>query len=132
MVPVVPPVVVPVEPPVPPPVVPVVLVVPPPVVAVVGAKGLSVAEAAAAVEVARKELIAEKCALLAIMVNRADPEDLADIAAAVKPGASGRPVYVLPELDEIARPTTGERPVRRPAARPAPERAGRRPAAPRR
>ena len=33
-----------------------------PVVAVVGAKGLSVAEAAAAVEVARKELIAEKCA----------------------------------------------------------------------
>ena len=46
-----------------------------PVVAVVGAKGRSVAEAADAVEVARKELVAEKCALLAIMVNRADPED---------------------------------------------------------
>jgi len=79
-----------------------------PVVAVVGAKGLSVAEAAAAVEVARKELIAEKCALLAIMVNRADPELVDRIAAEVTVGASGRPVYVLPELDEIARPTTGE------------------------
>ncbi|MET3707787.1 phosphate acetyltransferase [Arthrobacter sp. UYEF6] len=79
-----------------------------PVVAVVGAKGLSVAEAAAAVEVARKELAAEKCTLLAIMVNRADPELVAEIAAEIKPGASSRPVYVLPELEEIARPTTGE------------------------
>ncbi|MCO4264320.1 phosphate acetyltransferase [Pseudarthrobacter sp. MDT3-26] len=79
-----------------------------PVVAVVGAKGLSVAEAAAAVEVARKELVAEKCTLLAIMVNRADPDLVEEIAAAVKPGASNRPVYVLPELEEIARPTTGE------------------------
>ncbi|MCO4253911.1 phosphate acetyltransferase [Pseudarthrobacter cellobiosi] len=79
-----------------------------PVVAVVGAKGLSVAEAAAAVEVARKELVAEKCTLLAIMVNRADPDLVEEIAAAIKPGASNRPVYVLPELEEIARPTTGE------------------------
>jgi phosphate acetyltransferase len=79
-----------------------------PVVAVVGAKGLSVAEAAAAVEVARKELIAEKCSLLAIMVNRADARLVDRIAAEVTVGASGRPVYVLPELEEIARPTTGE------------------------
>ena len=80
-----------------------------PVVAVVGAKGRTVAEAADAVEVARKELAAENgAALLAIMVNRADPEDVDAIAAAVKPGASGRPVYVFPELEDIARPTTGE------------------------
>jgi phosphate acetyltransferase len=79
-----------------------------PVVAVVGARGLTAPEAADAVEVARKELLAERCELLAIMVNRADPEDLEAIAAAVKPGASGRPVYVFPELDDIARPTTGE------------------------
>ena len=46
------------------------------VVAVVGAKGRTVAEAADAVEVARKELAAERCSLLAIMVNRADPEDV--------------------------------------------------------
>lgn len=79
-----------------------------PVVAVVGAKGRSVAETAAAVDVARKELAAEKCTLLAIMVNRADPTDVDAITAAVRPGASGRPVYVFPELDDIARPTTGE------------------------
>ncbi|WP_445153548.1 phosphate acetyltransferase [Arthrobacter sp. Hor0625] len=79
-----------------------------PMVAVVGAKGRTVAETADAVEVARKELLAERCALLAIMVNRADPEDLEAIAAAVRPGASGRPVYVFPELEDIARPTTGE------------------------
>lgn len=79
-----------------------------PVVAVVGAKGLTAPEAADAVEVARKELLAERCELLAIMVNRAAPEDLEAVAAAVKPGASGRPVYVLPELEDIARPTTGE------------------------
>ncbi|SKB96721.1 phosphotransacetylase [Arthrobacter sp. 49Tsu3.1M3] len=79
-----------------------------PVVAVVGARGLTAPEAADAVEVARKELLAERCELLAIMVNRVDPEDLEAIAAAVKPGASGRPVYVFPELDDIARPTTGE------------------------
>jgi phosphate acetyltransferase len=79
-----------------------------PVVAVVGAKGRTVAEAADAVEVARKELVAERCALLAIMVNRADAGDLDAIAAAVRPGASGRPVYVLPELEDIARPTIGE------------------------
>ncbi|WP_427006338.1 phosphate acetyltransferase [Pseudarthrobacter sp. H2] len=79
-----------------------------PVVAVVGAKGRTVAEAADAVEVARKELLAARCTLLAIMVNRADPADLEGIAAAVRPGATGRPVYVLPELEEIARPTTGE------------------------
>ena len=78
------------------------------VVAVVGAKGRTVAEAADAVEVARKELAAEHCSLLAIMVNRADPEDVDGIVAAVKPGASGRPVYVFPELEDIARPTTGE------------------------
>ena len=74
----------------------------------VGAKGRTVAEAADAVEVARKELAAERCSLLAIMVNRADPEDVDGIVAAVKPGASGRPVYVFPELEDIARPTTGE------------------------
>src|SRR5512141_778307 len=78
------------------------------VVAVVGAKGRTVAETADAVEVARKELLAERCTLLAIMVNRANPEDLEAIAAAVRPGASGRPVYVFPELEDIARPTTGE------------------------
>ena len=73
-----------------------------PVVAVVGAKGRTVAETVDAVEVARKELAAEKCSLLAMMVNRADPADVEAIIAAVKPGASGRPVYVFPEPGVVA------------------------------
>jgi phosphate acetyltransferase len=79
-----------------------------PVVAVVGAKGLPAAEAVDAVEVARKELLAARCALLAVIVNRVDPDNVEAIAAAIRPGAAGRPVYVLPELEDIARPTTGE------------------------
>jgi phosphate acetyltransferase len=79
-----------------------------PVVAVVGARGLPVAEAVDAVEVARKELLAARCELLAVIVNRVDPESVEAIAAAIRPGAAGRPVYVIPELEDIARPTTGE------------------------
>ncbi|MGO4383144.1 phosphate acetyltransferase [Specibacter sp. RAF43] len=79
-----------------------------PVLAVVGARGLSPAETADAVDVARRELVAAKCSLLAMMVNRADPAAVAAIKAAVRPGASNRPVYVIPEIAEIARPTVGE------------------------
>jgi phosphate acetyltransferase len=79
-----------------------------PVLAVVGAGGLSPKEAADAVDVARKELAAENCSLLAMMVNRADPDAVERIQAAVRPGLSRRPVYVLPEIVEIARPTVGE------------------------
>ena len=79
-----------------------------PVVAVVSAKGLTPAETADAVDVARKELAAERCSLLMMTVNRAAPGDVDAIRAAVRPGAMRRPVYVLPELEEITRPTTGE------------------------
>ncbi|GAA4655431.1 phosphate acetyltransferase [Arthrobacter cryoconiti] len=79
-----------------------------PMLAVIGARGLSVSETADAVDVARKELVAAHCSLLAMMVNRADPDAVADIVAAVRPGASGKPVYVLPEIEEISRPTVGE------------------------
>ncbi|WP_154606180.1 MULTISPECIES: phosphate acetyltransferase [Arthrobacter] len=79
-----------------------------PVLAVIGAGGLSSHEIADAVDVARKELIAENCSLLAMMVNRADPGATAAIKAAVRPGASHRPVYVIPEIAQISRPTVGE------------------------
>lgn len=79
-----------------------------PMLAVIGARGLSVSETADAVDVARKELVSAHCSLLAMMVNRADPDAVADIVAAVRPGASGKPVYVLPEIEEISRPTVGE------------------------
>jgi phosphate acetyltransferase len=75
------------------------------VVAVTSAKGMTPAEAADVVDVARRELDAANCSLLAILINRAEEDSAAEVAAAVRPGASRRPVYVLPELDEISRPT---------------------------
>ncbi|MEA5453670.1 phosphate acetyltransferase [Sinomonas sp. JGH33] len=78
------------------------------VVAVVSGKGRAPEEIADAVDVARKELLAARCSLLVMMVNRADPEHLEDISAAIRPGRLQRPVYVLPEIEEISRPTTGE------------------------
>lgn len=78
-----------------------------PMLAVVGARGLSAEEIADAVDVARKELAAERCSLLAVMVNRADPDNMTAIATAIRPGNSHRPVYVIPEIPEISRPTVG-------------------------
>ncbi|MDQ0277833.1 phosphate acetyltransferase [Arthrobacter silviterrae] len=79
-----------------------------PVLAVIGARGLTAEETADAVDVARKELVAENCSLLAMMVNRAEPDKVEAIKAAVRPGASHRPVYVIPEIEEISRPTVAE------------------------
>ncbi|GAB3519154.1 phosphate acetyltransferase [Arthrobacter monumenti] len=79
-----------------------------PVLAVVNAGDMSVEEAADAVDVARRELSAANCSLLAMMVNRADPEALEEIGKAVRPGASKRPVYIIPEIPEVSRPTVAE------------------------
>lgn len=79
-----------------------------PMLAVVGARGLDAEEIADAVDVARKELASENCSLLAMMVNRAAPENMDAITAAIRPGRSQRPVYVIPEIAEISQPTVGE------------------------
>ncbi|WP_207343361.1 phosphate acetyltransferase [Arthrobacter sp. E3] len=79
-----------------------------PILAVVGAGGLDPEEIADAVDVARKELASENCSLLAMMVNRAEPSQMEAIKAAIRPGRSHRPVYVIPEIAEISRPTVGE------------------------
>lgn len=78
------------------------------VLAVVSAKGMSVEEAADAVDVARRELDAAKVSLLAMMVNRAADDAVTAISEQVRPGRSGRPVYVVPELAEISQPTVSE------------------------
>ncbi|MBP2413084.1 phosphate acetyltransferase [Arthrobacter stackebrandtii] len=79
-----------------------------PVLAVVGARGLGPEEIADAVDVARKELASEHTSLLAMMVNRADPAAMDTITAAIRPGQRQLPVYVIPEIAEISRPTVGE------------------------
>jgi len=78
------------------------------VVAVVSAAGKTVAEAVDAVDVAREAFHEEKVSLLSVIVNRARTEDAEDIREAVRPGLHRRKVYVLPELEEIVRPTVGE------------------------
>ncbi|OFI37272.1 phosphate acetyltransferase [Arthrobacter sp. SW1] len=78
-----------------------------PVVAVLGAGHRTPEEVAGAVDVARREIAAAHGDLLAVIVNRATAEDREAVAAAIRPGARG-PVYVLPELPEVSRPTTGE------------------------
>jgi phosphate acetyltransferase len=78
------------------------------VLAVVSAKDMSVDEAADTVDVARRELDAAKVSLLAIMVNRAADDAVTAISEHVRPGRSGRPVYVIPELAEISQPTVSE------------------------
>ena len=78
------------------------------VLAVVNAQEASAAETADAVDVARRQLADAKCDLLAVMVNRAAPADVEAIGAAMRPGHSGRPVYVLPEQSEISQPSVAE------------------------
>jgi phosphate acetyltransferase len=78
------------------------------VLAVVSGKDMTVDEAADAVDVARRELDAAKVSLLAMMVNRAADDAVTAISEHVRPGRSGRPVYVIPELTEISQPTVSE------------------------
>ena len=78
------------------------------VLAVVNALDTPVNEVADAVDVARQQLAAAKCDLLAMMVNRAEESAVEEIRAQVRPGTSHRPVYVLPELNEISQPSISE------------------------
>lgn len=79
-----------------------------PVIAVVGAQEATVSDAVNAIDVARTELTNAKVDILAMMVNRCRPELRDEIAKNVKRGPSQRPVYVLPELPEMALPTVAE------------------------
>jgi len=79
-----------------------------PVIAIVGANEASLEEATNAVEVARSELKAAKVDLFSIIVNRADPELRESIEKNVKLGEHKFPVYVLPEIADLGKPTIAE------------------------
>jgi phosphate acetyltransferase len=79
-----------------------------PVVGVVSGAGLDDAAVADAVDLARRFLDESGVDLLAMMVNRADPSRLDSIGAAIRPGQHAWPVYVLPELPELALPSVAE------------------------
>ena len=79
-----------------------------PVIAVVGAQESTTEDVSNAVEVVRSELHGAKVDLLAVIVNRADPQLRDEMERHITVGRSGRPVYVIPELAEIAHPTVAE------------------------
>ena len=79
-----------------------------PVIGVVAGTGLSASQAADAVDLARRALDEAGVDLLAMMVNRADPTQLDEIHDAIRPGRHSWPVYVLPELPELALPSVSE------------------------
>src|SRR5690625_5128849 len=79
-----------------------------PVLAVVSAPGLTAQEASDAVELTRSNLRDAGSELLSIVVNRADPALLEEMAATIKPGTHQRKVYIIPELEELRHPTVGE------------------------
>lgn len=79
-----------------------------PVMAVVSAKGLTAQEASDAVELTRSNLRDAGSELLSIVVNRAEPTLIEDMAATIAPGRHQRKVYIIPELEELRYPTVGE------------------------
>src|SRR5690625_938998 len=79
-----------------------------PVLAVVSAQGLTAQEASDAVELTRSNLRDAGSELLSIVVTRADPALLEEMAATIKPGTHQRKVYIIPELEELRHPTVGE------------------------
>lgn len=79
-----------------------------PVVAIIGAQDSTVNDAVNAVDVARTELTGAKVDTMALIVNRCAPEQREELLNSVKRGPSQRPVYVIPEIPELAVPSVSE------------------------
>ncbi|HHW50364.1 MAG TPA: phosphate acetyltransferase [Pseudoclavibacter sp.] len=79
-----------------------------PVIAVVNAKHKSVEETVGQVDTVRHDLIAEGCQLFAVIVSRVNPVKIPELKDQVHVGASGRPVYFIPEIPELKWPSVAE------------------------
>ncbi len=55
-----------------------------------------------------KLLETKRCDVLALFVNRAAPERMDEISDLIARGKSGVPIFILPELPVLAKPTVGE------------------------
>src|SRR5919204_5415163 len=71
-------------------------------------RGGSTEETIAAVRSARNSLAHKGCTTFGVVVNRVPAERVAELERALGAQDGGEPVYVLPELDELAVPTLGE------------------------
>ena len=56
----------------------------------------------------RHDLIAEGCQLFAVIVSRVNPVKIPELKDQVHVGASGRPVYFIPEIPELKWPSVAE------------------------
>ncbi|MGO2632197.1 MAG: phosphate acetyltransferase [Galactobacter sp.] len=77
-------------------------------IGVVSAAGLGVAQSVEAVDVARDSYYEQRVSLLSMIVNRANPDTIDELRAAIRPGLHDRKVYVIPETPEVLSPTIGE------------------------
>ncbi|MCT9868208.1 phosphate acetyltransferase [Paenarthrobacter aurescens] len=79
-----------------------------PVLAVIGAQGLSPRETTRAVTEAARQLEAARCAVLSVVVNRAQPACIDTARGAVRAATGSLPSYVIPEVPEISAPTVAD------------------------
>ena len=77
-----------------------------PVLAVL--RGQSAPEVVRAVQVARESLARRDCAVFGVIVNRVAPDLREEVSQALADQDGERPVYVLPEVPELAYPTVAE------------------------
>ena len=79
-----------------------------PVLAVVNGAGRVPGEVLDALSIARESLLAEGCTIAAVVVNRVDERIVDEIRAAVDEAEGSEPVWVLPEIPMLAKPTVRE------------------------
>jgi phosphate acetyltransferase len=71
-------------------------------------KGGTVQETEASVRAARNSLAHKGCTIFGVVVNRVPADRAEELARTLSAQDGGEPVYVLPELPELAFPTVGE------------------------
>jgi phosphate acetyltransferase len=80
-----------------------------PIIAVVNGYGKSPEEIIDATRFTRDAFESQGCTIVAIMVNRVEPQNIGLINARLKEDASAKePVYILPEVPLLGKPTVGE------------------------
>ena len=79
-----------------------------PVLAVVNGSERQPGEVLDALHIARESLVNQGCTIAALVINRVDPEVLDEVRAALDADAGEEPVWVLPEVPILAKPTVRE------------------------
>ena len=79
------------------------------ILALVNGRNKSPDETIDAMQVARESFEEKGCTVVATVINRVDPDRIADVKAQIKKmGLEEEPIYVLPEEPTLGKPTVGE------------------------